>query len=141
MAEKLYRTEKSYFIAAYRGNLAKVRQNFPKGKLFEAYDGKRKRQKSYRYILLQSAVPYREILQCTWGCFLFLFFSSGTDKGAEYIKECLKRIIENEDKKNPYSDRVLAEKLQEMDIDISRRTIAKYRNSMHISEALGRKEY
>lgn len=53
----------------------------------------------------------------------------------------MKRIIENEDKKNPYSDRVLAEKLQEMDIDISRRTIAKYRNSMHISEALGRKEY
>lgn len=81
-------------------------------------------------------------LQCTWGMFpLSFFFSSGTDKGAEYIKECLKRIIENEDKKNPYSDRVLAEKLQEMDIDISRRTIAKYRNSMHISEALGRKEY
>lgn len=81
-------------------------------------------------------------LQCTWGMFpLSFFFSSGTDKSAEYIKECLKHIIENEDKKNPYSDRALAEKLQEMDIDISRRTIAKYRNSMHISEALGRKEY
>ena len=41
--------------------------------------------------------------------FLFSFLREQT-KGAEYIKECLKRIIENEDKKNPYSDRVLAAK-------------------------------
>lgn len=81
-------------------------------------------------------------LQCTWGMFpLSFFFSSGTDKSTEYVKECLKNIIEKEDKKKPYSDRILAEKLQEMGIDISRRTIAKYRNSMNISEAFGRKEY
>lgn len=81
-------------------------------------------------------------LQCAWGMFpLSFFFSSGTEKSTEYVKECLKDVIENEDKKNPYSDRVLAEKLQEMGIDISRRTIAKYRNSMNISEALGRKVY
>lgn len=81
-------------------------------------------------------------LQCTWGMYpLSFFFSSGTDKGVEYVKKCLKDIIDKEDKKNPYSDRVLAEKLQEMGIDISRRTIAKYRNTMCISEALGRKEY
>lgn len=81
-------------------------------------------------------------LQCTWGMYpLSFFFSPGTDKSVEYVKECLKNIIENEDKKNPYSDRILAEKLQEMGIDISRRTIAKYRSSMCISEALGRKAY
>lgn len=81
-------------------------------------------------------------LQCAWGMFpLSFFFSSGTEKSTEYVKECLKDVIENEDKKNPYSDRALAEKLQEMGIDISRRTIAKYRNSMNISEALGRKVY
>lgn len=81
-------------------------------------------------------------LQCTWGMYpLSFFFSSGIEKSTEYIKECLKSIIDTEDKKKPYSDRILSEKLREKGIEISRRTVAKYRDSMHISEALGRKRY
>lgn len=81
-------------------------------------------------------------LQCTWGIFpLSFFFTSGTEQSKEYIRECLKSMIAAEDKAAPYSDRILTEKLQEMDIAISRRTVAKYRDSMGISDAAGRKSY
>ena len=81
-------------------------------------------------------------LQCTWGIFpLSFFFTSGMKQSKEYIKECLKHLIDAEDKAAPYSDRILTEKLQEMDIAISRRTVAKYRESMGISDAAGRKSY
>lgn len=81
-------------------------------------------------------------LQCTWGIFpLSFFFNSGMKQSKEYIKECLKHLIDAEDKAAPYSDRILTEKLQEMDIAISRRTVAKYRESMGISDAAGRKSY
>ena len=50
-------------------------------------------------------------------------------------------IIEEENKKKPYSDRILGEKLAEKGISISRRTIAKYREEEGIPDASGRKEY
>lgn len=81
-------------------------------------------------------------LQCAWGIFpLSFFFTSGTKQGKEYIKECLKECIDQEDKTAPYSDRILTEKLQEMGIAISRRTVTKYREIMGISDAAGRKAY
>lgn len=87
-------------------------------------------------------------LQCTWGVYpLAFFFSMGMDKEegkektAEAVKSCILKILETENKRKPYSDRMLAEKLQEMGIDISRRTVAKYRESMQIRDALGRKIY
>lgn len=60
---------------------------------------------------------------------------------AEAVKERLRRIIETESKKKPYSDRILAEKLEEYGIKISRRTVAKYREAMGIADASGRKVY
>ena len=39
------------------------------------------------------------------------------------------------------SDRALAEKLAEEGIQISRRTVAKYREAMEIPDASGRKDY
>ena len=57
------------------------------------------------------------------------------------IKRALREIIDAEDKKKPYSDRLLGEKLAERGISIYRRTVAKYREEEGIADASGRKEY
>lgn len=94
-------------------------------------------------------------LQCSQGVFpLSYFFStclaspkSGEDPAdaerisAKAARAALKKIIEEEDKARPWSDRVLAEKLEETGISISRRTVAKYREEMGIAEASRRKVY
>lgn len=88
-------------------------------------------------------------LQCDRGVFpLHDFFSKALakteDKGivsTDSIKERLKTIIEEENKKKPFSDRELTEKLIDEGIQISRRTVAKYREAMGIPGAGGRKEY
>ena len=95
-------------------------------------------------------------LQCTWGTFpLSYFFAKNAERSAASnifgasdetataadIKAALKSIIEGENRQKPYSDRVLAEKLEERGIRISRRTVAKYREEENIPNASGRKEY
>lgn len=89
-------------------------------------------------------------LQCRFGIFpLQYFFSrgSGTEKvhqteaggSAEAIKEQMRHLIEKENKKKPYSDRILAELLEKEGVKISRRTVAKYREAMGMPDASGRK--
>lgn len=74
------------------------------------------------------------------------FFSEGlsTDSGSEisnkHIKEIIKDIISGESKKSPYSDDKIAALLNEKGINIARRTVAKYRESMLIPVARLRKE-
>lgn len=88
-------------------------------------------------------------LQCDRGVFpLHTFFSKAMAKGeetgtisADSIKGRLKQIIEGEDKRKPLSDRELTEKLVAEGVQISRRTVAKYREAMGIAGAGGRKEY
>lgn len=95
-------------------------------------------------------------LQCTWGTFpLSYFFAKNAARSAASdifatsedsataadIKVAIRRIIESENKQKPYSDRALAEKLEEQGISISRRTVAKYREEENIPSASGRKEY
>lgn len=86
-------------------------------------------------------------LQCDRGVFsLHTFFSKamaaeGETVSADSIRDRLKTIIEEEDKKKPLSDRELTEKLVDEGIQISRRTVAKYREAMGIAGASGRKEY
>ena len=53
----------------------------------------------------------------------------------------MEEIIRGEDKKKPYSDRILAEKLNDQGVSISRRTVAKYREERGIGDAASRKEY
>ncbi len=95
-------------------------------------------------------------LQCTWGTFpLSYFFAKNTARSASLdifgtsdeastaaeIKTAIRKIIEGENREKPYSDRALAQKLEEQGISISRRTIAKYREEENIPNASGRKEY
>ena len=75
------------------------------------------------------------------------FFSSGTgtasdgDMSWEAVKTRLQQIIDNEDKKKPYSDESLANKLREQGIDIARRTVVKYRQQLGMPAARLRKSF
>ncbi|MNC61219.1 RNA polymerase sigma-54 factor [compost metagenome] len=57
------------------------------------------------------------------------------------MKRIIRDLIEGEDKRAAYSDRRIAELLLEQGVVISRRTVAKYRESMRIASAPGRREY
>lgn len=84
-------------------------------------------------------------LQCERGIFpMQAFFSQelaaeGESVSADCICESLRELIDAEEKRKPLSDRELAERLQAAGIQISRRTVAKYRESMGIAAAAGRK--
>ena len=74
------------------------------------------------------------------------FFSSGilSEEGelsSTSIKVTLKEIIDNENNKKPYSDQKIAELLKEKGINISRRTVAKYRDELNIPSSTIRKRY
>lgn len=75
------------------------------------------------------------------------FFSGGTqsadgqDMSWDAIKEKLKTIIAEEDKRNPLNDDQIVEKLKAQGIDIARRTVAKYRKLLGIPTARQRKQY
>lgn len=74
------------------------------------------------------------------------FFSSGilSEEGelsSTSIKVTLKEIIDNENNKKPYSDQKIAELLKEKGINISRRTVAKYRDELNIPSSTMRKRY
>ncbi len=56
--------------------------------------------------------------------------SSGQDLSSHGIKKYIEEFIAAENPSKPYSDYKLAEKLKDMGITISRRTVAKYREEM-----------
>jgi RNA polymerase sigma-54 factor len=56
--------------------------------------------------------------------------SEGTFISAENIKEKIKLMIRSENSNKPYSDQHLTEMLQETGLQISRRTVSKYREEM-----------
>ena len=66
---------------------------------------------------------------------------SGDGISSETIKSVIKELIDSESKKKPLSDNKIAIKLVEMGINISRRTVAKYRDEMNIPPTTSRKEF
>ncbi|MDR1136669.1 MAG: RNA polymerase factor sigma-54 [Clostridiales Family XIII bacterium] len=75
------------------------------------------------------------------------FFTSGvnSDSGegisSESIKTFIKEIVGREESSAPFSDHVIVEMLAEKGIEISRRTVAKYRDEMHLPSSSKRKRY
>ncbi|MHC4444781.1 MAG: RNA polymerase factor sigma-54 [Planctomycetota bacterium] len=75
------------------------------------------------------------------------FFMGGTDNSNgevtswDAVKVRVKDIIDNEDKKNPLNDDEIVKKLGRNGITVSRRTIAKYRQQLHIPTARQRREF
>jgi RNA polymerase sigma-54 factor len=87
-------------------------------------------------------------LQCRFGVFeLKYFFDSGIsekDEGGASSKsaqEMIQSLIRSEDVKNPYSDRKLVEMMSERGVELSRRTVAKYRWMHNIQSSAKRKRY
>ncbi|WP_051314596.1 RNA polymerase factor sigma-54 [Alteribacter aurantiacus] len=69
--------------------------------------------------------------------------TSGSEgASAEKVKIYLKRLVDEEAKAKPLSDQKLADLLKtKYDIHVSRRTVAKYRDEMHIPSSSQRKRY
>lgn len=89
----------------------------------------------------------QKYLSCPRGIFPMRYFFSQTavtgedDEGISQnvIKAVMVQLIDTEDKSRPYSDNELMKLLQRQGINISRRTVAKYRDLLHIASASGRK--
>lgn len=75
------------------------------------------------------------------------FFTSGVSGGtgagiaSESIKTFIREMVDGEDPKAPYSDQAMVEMLKQRGIDISRRTVAKYRDEMNVPSSSKRKRY
>jgi RNA polymerase sigma-54 factor len=76
----------------------------------------------------------------------FFFTSSlqssqgGEEVSSESVKQRIREIIASEDPRQPYSDQQIAEMLVRENIDIARRTVAKYREAMGILPSSKRKQ-
>ncbi len=94
-----------------------------------------------------SRVANSKYVQTNYGTILLKFFFSESltnDQGEEVstreVKKILKDAIEAEVKKNPLTDEELTDLLKSKGYNIARRTVAKYREQLHIPVARLRKE-
>lgn len=87
-------------------------------------------------------------LQCAFGVYPLKFFFSGALPGehggeevsAERARSLLRALIDGENRKSPLSDQKLSQLLAAQGVEISRRTVAKYREELGIPSTFGRKE-
>ncbi len=93
-----------------------------------------------------SRVSNQKYAQTRWGTFRLRFFftdsyvtKDGEEMSTRKIKIALKELIDNEDKKKPLPDDVLAQEMKKRGYPVARRTIAKYREQMHLPVARLRK--
>jgi len=74
------------------------------------------------------------------------FFNSSINRvqgdavASESVKERIRRLIVNEDPRRPLSDQRIAEMLRVANIDIARRTVTKYRESMNLLSSTKRRQ-
>ena len=94
-----------------------------------------------------SRVTTNKYMHTPQGVFeLKYFFNSGINRfqgqamASEAVKERIRRIIADEDTSKPLSDQVIAEMLEREDIDIARRTVAKYREMLGILPSSRRRQ-
>ncbi|MBU2553636.1 MAG: RNA polymerase factor sigma-54 [Bacteroidales bacterium] len=94
-----------------------------------------------------SRVANSKYVQTPFGTLLLKSFFSesmqkddGEEVSTREIKTILKEIISEEDKRKPFTDEYLMERLREKGYPIARRTVAKYREQLQIPVARLRKE-
>ena len=87
-------------------------------------------------------------MQCAMGVLeLKYFFTSGVMAcdgqgiSSSSIKSMIKEIVDGENPKRPYSDLKIAEMLGNEGVEISRRTVAKYREDLQIASSSKRRRY
>lgn len=97
-----------------------------------------------------SRATSHKYVQTPRGIYEFKFFfansmgrghQNDSDITTEGIKLALRDIISSENPKSPYSDQKLADLLKGKAMEISRRTVAKYRDELGISATTVRKRY
>jgi RNA polymerase sigma-54 factor len=66
---------------------------------------------------------------------------NGENVSALIIKNKIKKMIDEEDRKKPLSDQKICDLINEHGMNISRRTVAKYREDMGIKSSKGRKRF
>lgn len=93
-----------------------------------------------------SRATNNKYLSTPWGIFpLRHFFSESFTQGGEEkasgreIETVMKRLVDQEDKRHPLSDELLARRLEALGYDVSRRTVSKYRDRLRIPVARLRK--
>lgn len=93
-----------------------------------------------------SRATSNKYIQTPRGLFPLKFFfssglsgSGGDDYSSHSIKTYIKEMVEAEDQSKPLSDQRLAELLQDKGINISRRTVAKYREEISIPASYKRR--
>lgn len=97
-----------------------------------------------------SRATNNKFIATPWGVFPLRFFFSdsiGEEKDGgdaatnRKIEATIAELIDKEDKRHPLSDRRIAEQMEQMGFDVSRRTVAKYRDRQRIPVARLRKEF
>lgn len=93
-----------------------------------------------------SRVSNSKYVQTPWSVSSLKYFfsdgvtkSDGTEQSVYELFAVIKELIESEDKNAPLTDQVLQEKLTERGYCVARRTVAKYREQLHIPVARLRK--
>lgn len=93
-----------------------------------------------------SRVTNSKYVQTAYGIYPLKFFfgkqftsESGEELTTRHVKATLRELIENEDKRNPLPDELLAKQLKDRGYPVARRTVAKYREQMGLPVARLRK--
>lgn len=94
-----------------------------------------------------SRVTSGKYLSCSRGTFELKYFftaaisaaDGGEAHSAEAVRHHIRALIDREDPKAILSDDKIVELLRDADIDIARRTVAKYREAMHIASSVQRR--
>ena len=89
----------------------------------------------------------KKYIQCKFGIFeMKWFFSTQINEKEEnkkttvqYIEQLIKEMVDQEERASPLSDEGIKSKLEEKNISISRRTVTKYRQRLHIANSSERK--
>jgi RNA polymerase sigma-54 factor len=94
-----------------------------------------------------SRVTTNKYVQTPHGIFELKYFfnssiqtSDGSSIASESVKEKIREIIRTEDSRKPLSDQRIAEVLSDSNIEIARRTVTKYRESMRILSSTRRRK-
>lgn len=92
-----------------------------------------------------SRAIHDKYLQCFWGVYPLKYFfskaanSNQSDLTSLHLKQQIKQLIDEEDKKHPLSDQRIADMLALEEINIARRTVAKYRTELLIPDTSKRR--
>jgi len=92
-----------------------------------------------------SRVSSNKFMQCSWGTYELRYFfvskirSSSDERSSDEVLSLIRDVVAKEKPESPYSDDEIAEFLASAGVAVARRTIAKYRDILHIPSSSKRK--